>query len=290
MPTEYKFADSQYALMPSDWWPPFSINASGQLVDCFGTVCVPKLPHVNILCNLMNKYATDTNLYTTKVNLRGVTFSGIDDSAGLVDLAEIGSEFPFVEWSLAVSNKKQGTLGYPSDAWILKLANDYKRVIGNLMFDLQEDVAYDFLHGHNPVSKVWYGIREHRVKIDFSIDMRHIVIGQVMDSMEINHSNKMRELVFSDSVLYTALKNNLHFVRQLLREDTKYIWPVNAGINPVGYTGNLSYNLANELPRIAKASGPAPFWLDIPVQYVNKRINFDAIYMYLKFLKGFIKA
>src|SRR5271167_3408365 len=53
--------------------------------------------------------------------LRGVTITGADDRVDPGALISLQREFPFVEWGILMSVKRQGTPRYPSDAWIQSL-------------------------------------------------------------------------------------------------------------------------------------------------------------------------
>lgn len=47
----------------------------------------------------------------------GVTITGADDSVDPCDLANLSERFPFVEWAILFSRKREGTPRYPSRAW-----------------------------------------------------------------------------------------------------------------------------------------------------------------------------
>lgn len=49
--------------------------------------------------------------------LTRVTISGADDGVNPADLAALSWRFPFVEWGILFSAKREGTLRYPSGEW-----------------------------------------------------------------------------------------------------------------------------------------------------------------------------
>lgn len=55
------------------------------------------------------------------MTLRTVTISGADDAVDVRDLAALSLSFPFVEWGLLFSAKREGTPRYPTAAWRDKL-------------------------------------------------------------------------------------------------------------------------------------------------------------------------
>lgn len=55
--------------------------------------------------------------------LTSVTITGADDAVDVCDLEELSAEFPFVEWGVLLSAKKQGHARYPSQNWLKKIAS-----------------------------------------------------------------------------------------------------------------------------------------------------------------------
>lgn len=53
--------------------------------------------------------------------LTGVTITGADDAVNPHDLARLSKEFPFVEWGVLFSAKREGAPRYPSRAWVARL-------------------------------------------------------------------------------------------------------------------------------------------------------------------------
>lgn len=49
--------------------------------------------------------------------LTGVTITGADDAVDMLRLLALSEKFPFVEWGVLVSAKRQGTARYPSANW-----------------------------------------------------------------------------------------------------------------------------------------------------------------------------
>jgi hypothetical protein len=57
-----------------------------------------------------------------------LTITGMDDGVPPEYLAMASLKFPFVEWGVLVSQKRQGTPRYPSYPWIAKLASEARTV------------------------------------------------------------------------------------------------------------------------------------------------------------------
>ena len=53
--------------------------------------------------------------------LTGVTITGADDKIDPKDLASFSLEFPFVEWGILFSSKREGSPRYPSAKWVERL-------------------------------------------------------------------------------------------------------------------------------------------------------------------------
>jgi hypothetical protein len=51
------------------------------------------------------------------MNITRVSISGADDAIDPIDLLRLSVEFPFVEWGILYSEKRQGTPRYPSAEW-----------------------------------------------------------------------------------------------------------------------------------------------------------------------------
>jgi hypothetical protein len=51
------------------------------------------------------------------MKLTRISISGADDGVDPVDLLKLSVEFPFVEWGILYSEKRQGTPRYPSPEW-----------------------------------------------------------------------------------------------------------------------------------------------------------------------------
>lgn len=62
--------------------------------------------------------------------LTGVTITGADDGVDPGELVELSRKFPFVEWGILASRKKEGQPRYPSTGWVgrLKLATNERQL------------------------------------------------------------------------------------------------------------------------------------------------------------------
>lgn len=57
-----------------------------------------------------------------------VTITGADDDVDPQDLADLSREFPFVEWGILRSTKREGTPRYPSRKWVRGLGDKLSRL------------------------------------------------------------------------------------------------------------------------------------------------------------------
>ena len=83
----------------------------------------------------------------------GVTFAGVDETADVEKLKEIGSHYFTVEWGLWLSVENQGrAAGFPSVEWICRLDPAL-----NLAAQLWGKNATDFLQGNDAELMAHYG-------------------------------------------------------------------------------------------------------------------------------------
>lgn len=61
------------------------------------------------------------------MNLTRVTITGADDSTPIQSLADLSAEFPFVEWGILVSRKREGSYRFPSREWIERFSSVAKK-------------------------------------------------------------------------------------------------------------------------------------------------------------------
>lgn len=86
--------------------------------------------------------------------LTRVTMSGADDGVDPAHLADLTGEFPFVEWGILYSQKREGESRYPSEEWRVEIGQLRKRAGLHLAFHLCGQSARDTLDG----SRRWIGM------------------------------------------------------------------------------------------------------------------------------------
>lgn len=79
------------------------------------------------------------------MSLTRVTISGADDGVDPAELARLSAEFPFVEWGILYSAKRNGEPRYPSLGWRVRLGKIETRM--QLSLHLCGQVARDVLEG-----------------------------------------------------------------------------------------------------------------------------------------------
>jgi hypothetical protein len=90
--------------------------------------------------------------------LTRVTISGADDGVDPARLAALSREFPFVEWGILYSKKREGESRYPSEDWRMELGLLRKRTGMTLAFHLCGEASRDTLSG----SRRWVGMMAGR--------------------------------------------------------------------------------------------------------------------------------
>lgn len=86
--------------------------------------------------------------------LTRVTITGADDGVDPAHLVALSEEFPFVEWGVLYSNKREGQGRYPSEEWRIEFGLARKKHSLAASFHLCGQAARDTLDG----SRRWVGM------------------------------------------------------------------------------------------------------------------------------------
>lgn len=86
--------------------------------------------------------------------LTRVTITGADDGVDPRHLADLSREFPFVEWGILFSQKREGQARYPDEDWRIEMGQLRKRCPIALAFHLCGQASRDTLSG----SRRWVGM------------------------------------------------------------------------------------------------------------------------------------
>lgn len=219
--------------------------------------------------------------------LERVAITGADDKIDQSDLFAISEEFPFVEWGILLSKSSEGSIRYPSYAWLLKLfylwehSNSSIQLSGHICGQWVRDICrghWSFLVDCEDIHPMF-----SRLQLNFhaqvhdlnkkaflkGFDNPQLYFKQYIFQMD-NINNLILNLAQADDVDAVPLFD-LSGGRGIL-PDT---WPTATGY--AGYSGGLSIdNIKEALPAIEVAANGNLAWIDIETHIrSNNRAIFD---------------
>ena len=197
----------------------------------------------------------------------GVTFAGVDETADLEKLKEIGSHYFTVEWGLWLAVEHQGRVaGFPSVEWICKLAPGL-----NLAAQLRGKSATDFLRGNDAELMAYYGEAWslfRRIQINSTDRIDQVDLSGLARLIEKNPEKEMilrvrdRNLEVADALVTAGISCSTLFDESELQEPAQKKWP--KGIkrfSGCGYAGGLGPdNIYKQLSPILNAAQSAERW------------------------------
>lgn len=229
--------------------------------------------------------------------LNMVTITGADDATPIADLLALSNEFPFVEWGILASKKLQGSTRFPSYEWLIELA--------------RKVAEYEAAHDDAPRIKISMHLcgewvrRAYRGTLaweDLPLPLRSVAqriqlnthaeehvstvglldfMGSIGIKQFIIQLDGLNDHVF-DACLYRGLRVAGLFDASHGAGRLPDHWPrpnvhsAHFGNPYFGYAGGLSpENIGEQLPRIAEARGPHPFWVDMEGRFRNVRDSLD---------------
>jgi hypothetical protein len=201
------------------------------------------------------------------VSFLGVTFAGVDETADLEKLKEIGSHYFTVEWGLWLAVEHQGRVaGFPSVEWICKLAPGL-----NLAAQLRGKSATDFLRGNDAELMAYYGEAWslfRRIQINSTDRIDQVDLSGLARLIEKNPEKEMilrvrdRNLEVADALVTAGISCSTLFDESELQEPAQKKWP--KGIkrfSGCGYAGGLGPdNIYKQLSPILNAAQSAERW------------------------------
>lgn len=223
-----------------------------------------------------------------------VTITGADDSIKPDNLIELSQQYPFVEWGLLFSSRRQGSPRYPSAEWCSKLINRLHQAETQPQFSMHLCGSHvrRMLNEKYDGWKAFPGLYRifDRVQLNFharaaSFDMKALTSNlkawTPRPQFIFQHDNVNDELLSDvyaseydcEGLDLVPLFDCSHGAGVVPRQWPK---PVYIGVTPGehgegveyhtyhGYAGGLGPDtLEQELPRIAEAAGDARVWVDM---------------------------
>lgn len=199
-----------------------------------------------------------------------VTITGADDSVEPKDLVALSERYPFVEWGILFSGKRQGTPRYPSKLWQADLYNKTKglrlsaHLCGRWVRDLVLKAEPSWWKEHNLLPDIFT-----RVQLNFHGEYHKAKLGFI----QVLREHGKHDFIFQhDGVNDSLISTFTHTPN--LRSFPLFDRSGGAGISPgewpkpiwsyCGYAGGLGPdNLKEELGRISEAVGDSWIWIDM---------------------------
>jgi hypothetical protein len=217
------------------------------------------------------------------VSFLGVTFAGVDETADVEKLKEIGSHYFTVEWGLWLAVEHQGRVaGFPSVEWICKLAPGL-----NLAAQLRGKSATDFLRGNDAELMAYYGEAWslfRRIQINSTDRIDQVDLSGLTRLIEKNPEKEVilrvrdRNLEVADALVTAGISCSTLFDESELQEPAQKKWP--KGIkrfSGCGYAGGLGPdNIYKQLSPILNAAQSAErWWVEIDSSLRTKQHDQD---------------
>lgn len=234
-----------------------------------------------------------------------VTITGADDSINHADLIEISKRFPFVEWGILFSPKRQGTDRYPSIDWVKLLRVAVKNNDLSCSAHLCGDYSLESIT-HGTINKFEGAVMDYenffkRIQLNFNCQKNRV------------NSELLKQYLFSDAKIPTILQYNK--ANGIL---CSYIQSQNTDLKPVhflhdgsggrgvlpsfwkgvvpkhftGYAGGLNPdNLELSLKNIEDFVGENSVWIDAESGIrTDEKLDLDKVVKFIEISSKYVKA
>lgn len=215
------------------------------------------------------------------MNLDRVTITGADDSISPEALISLTEKYPFVEWGVLFSGKKQGGPRYPSDRWmggLGQVASKLPNLCAHLCGKWVRDIVLEAEPG-------WWGKYARYVPIFKRIQLNfhgqfhkaHPLFGEAILKLKRHEFILQHDGVNDETIL--KLGGELPVAPLFDRSGGAGVvpasWPA-----PIwkyqGYAGGLGpENIEEEIRRIGEAAGESRIWVDMETRV---RSEDDAVF------------
>lgn len=197
--------------------------------------------------------------------LARVTITGADDGVDPRALVALAREFPFVEWGILMSTKRQGTARYPSHDWIVRLMVAASGTPTMLSAHLCGDRARGALAGD--VNEVDSAFQRHQIN-GFTAPAARLValartcpiefILQVRDEAQIQPAADVARAIGTDAEGRASLLYDPSGGRGI----EPFRWPVVPFGVRMGYAGGIRPDTVEEVISAIPLTSE-PYWIDM---------------------------
>lgn len=232
------------------------------------------------------------------MKIKTVTITGADNNTNLEDLVTITDKYPFVEWGILFSPKRQGTERYPDFDWLEKLKAEWKEQRINLSAHLCGQYTREMLAGKSGLIDnapfVNYMEMFKRFQLNFNASKNDVDIDAFFALLRKLNLNFILQQNYSNYRICqeATFHNNISFLYDSSggRGNSPESWqpPIKDVQNRqeffTGYSGGLSPdNLEEQLKKIESVTGDSEIWIDTETNVrTNEILDMDKVVRFLR--------
>lgn len=229
--------------------------------------------------------------------LNRVTITGADDSIDPGKLAEITLQYPFVEFGILLSSKREGSPRYPSLDWMMRLKN---YLLGNLSGHLCGRWVRNLCMGENDFLSERVGLIDifNRIQLNFHSERHNLDKEKFIEMLNYIDSCPVMQVILqwdgvNNAFLDIAREGAVSVVPLFDLSggagELPEKWPESIGY--CGYAGGLSLdNLGANLIKI-KNVVENPVWIDVETHVRsndNKQFDIKKVTEFLEIAKNWV--
>ncbi len=229
-----------------------------------------------------------------------VTITGADESIKPTDLAPLSKKYPFVEWGILFSGRKQGAYRFPSPGWLgllrtVKKSNPNMKLSAHLCGKWVREFVQSGHEGWRERYPDLWPLFE-RIQLNFhgnwhKISREFLDLLKTIDKQIIFQVDGVNDLAWAqcqnlcDAVPFFDASHGAGVMPE------EWPKPFTGVYN--GYSGGLGPgNLPIEIPKIQKIVGDARFWIDMETKvrsYDDSKFDLEKVQVCLDEAAPFVQ-
>lgn len=205
--------------------------------------------------------------------VKSVTFTGVDNSVAPAELLQLSIKYPFVEWGVLLSRKRQGEPEYPSKDWMQIMDSIATGGEMNVSGHLCGAYVREFLVGNSAFINELGAVMNmfKRLQINMAGEELHYDVHRM--AQLIRRLDKGIQVIAPSSWYGEGIMESLaaYNIRPDILFDNSYgagvlpeTWPLPIKGAYCGYAGGLSPdNISENILKINEAAGKVDVWIDL---------------------------